>query len=145
MSTVPARLSFVTLGARDFARQRAFYLGLGWTPRVDLDDFVAFLVGGVVLAIYPLELLTAEAAPGMQANGGWSGVTLACNVATRDEVDGAWAAWVAAGATPLAAPVDREYGPRAGYVADPEGNRWEIAFADGVEFDERGAVTKFGD
>jgi predicted lactoylglutathione lyase len=145
MSEVPARLSFVTLGARDFARQRAFYLGLGWAPGIDVDDFVSFLVGGVVLAIYPLELLTAEAAPGMQANGEWSGVTLACNVATRDEVDGAWAAWVAAGATPLAAPVDREYGPRAGYVADPEGNRWEIAFADGVEFDERGAVTKFGD
>ena len=145
MSEVPARLSFVTLGARDFARQRAFYVGLGWTPRIETDDFVSFLVGGVVLAIYPLEKLTPEAAPGLRANGEWSGVALACNVATRDEVDGAWAAWVAAGATPLTDPVDREYGPRSGYVADPEGNRWEIAWAGGVEFDDRGAVTKFGD
>jgi len=145
MSGVPARLSFVTLGARDFSRQRAFYLGLGWTPRIDVEDFASFLVGGVVLAIYPLELLTAEAAPGKSADGEWSGVALGCNVATRDEVDGAWAAWVAAGATPLAEPSDREYGPRAGYVADPEGNRWEIGWAPGLEFDERGAVTKFGD
>jgi hypothetical protein len=114
------------LGARDFARQRAFYLGLGWPPRIDVEDFVSFLVGGVILAIHPLDKLTEEAAPGMKANGEWSGIALACNVATRDEVDDAWAAWVAAGATPLHEPFDREYGPRTGYVADPEGNRWEI-------------------
>jgi predicted lactoylglutathione lyase len=143
MSAVPERLSLVTLGARDFPRLRDFYLGLGWTPRVSVDDFIAFLVGGVILGIYPLELLTEEAAPGKRANGEWSGVTLACNVATRDEVDDAWEAWVAAGATPLYPPFDREYGPRTGYVTDPEGNRWEIGWANGLEFDERGAVTAF--
>ncbi len=121
MTPVPARLSLVTLGAHDFARQRAFYLGLGWIPRVDLDDFVAFLVGGVILGIYPLESLTDEAAPGLRANGEWSGVTLACNVATRDDVDPAWAAWVAAGATPLSEPVDREYGPRQRLRRRPRG------------------------
>jgi len=144
MSMVPERLSFVTLGARDFARQRAFYLGLGWTPRIETDDFVSFLVGGVVLAIYPLASLTAEAAPDQKADGGWSGVTLSSNVERREDVDGVWQAWVAAGATPIAEPVDREYGPRSGYPAEPEGKRWEIAYADGIEFDDRGAVRKFG-
>jgi len=33
---------------------------------------------------------------------------------------------------------------RSGYIADPEGNRWEIAWAPGAAFDERGALTSFG-
>ena len=41
-------------------------------------------------------------------------------------------------------PVDRDWGGRSGYFADPEGNRWEVAWAPGMEFDDRGAVTGFG-
>jgi uncharacterized glyoxalase superfamily protein PhnB len=41
-------------------------------------------------------------------------------------------------------PVDRDWGGRSGYFADPEGNRWEVAWAPGMEFDVRGAVTRFG-
>ncbi|MDZ4825666.1 MAG: glyoxalase [Actinomycetota bacterium] len=102
-------MSFVTLGARDLERIRAFYKGLGWEPGVDVENFVSFLLGGVVLGIYAMENLNEESAPGLAADGGWSGVTLACN------------------------------------VADPEGNRWEIAWAEGLEWNENGAVTKFGD
>lgn len=144
MSAIPPRLTLVTLGARDFARLRDFYKGLGWTPTIEVEDFVAFLLGGVVLGIYPLEHLTAEGAPGLEANGQWSGVTLAYNVERRELVDEMYARWVAAGATPVVAPKDHPYGPRSGYVADPEGNRWEIAYADGMVLDERGAVTRFG-
>lgn len=143
--SIPARLSFVTLGARDLPRLRDFYKGLGWQPSVETDNFAAFLLGGVVLGLYAMENLNAEAAPGLDADGGWSGVTLAINVATREEVDEVWTAAVAAGATPVVEPVDHPYGPRSGYVADPEGNRWEIAWAEGLEWDARGAVTKFGD
>jgi uncharacterized glyoxalase superfamily protein PhnB len=51
---------------------------------------------------------------------------------------------VAAGATPVAEPVDREWGGRSAYIADPEGNRWEIAWAPSAGLDERGALTSFG-
>jgi catechol 2,3-dioxygenase-like lactoylglutathione lyase family enzyme len=146
MSAVPPRLTVVTLGARDIAKLRAFYEGLGFPKTVEAPDgFCAFLLNGVVLGLYPLASLTAEAAPGLQANGEWSGVTLAMNVATRDEVDRAFAAVVTAGATVVAGPVDRDWGGRTGYFADPEGNRWEIAWAPGLELDERGAVRKFGE
>ncbi|HEY5170976.1 MAG TPA: VOC family protein [Acidimicrobiia bacterium] len=143
---LPARLSLVTLGVRDYARMRAFYIGLGWPVGHDIEgDMVSFLLGGVVLSLYPLELLAAEAAPGSPAPaGGWSGVTLACNCEARDEVDAAFAAAVAAGAEVILEPVDREWGGRSGYFADPEGNRWEIAWAPGMEFDARGSVTRFG-
>jgi hypothetical protein len=57
---------------------------------------------------------------------------------------GAAVASVAAGATPVAAPVARDWGGRSAYIADPEGNRWEIAWAACAVFDERGAVVSFG-
>ena len=63
-SGLPARLTLITLGTRDHAR-REFYLGLGWPVGVDIEgDLTSFLLGGVVLALWPLELLLAEAAPG---------------------------------------------------------------------------------
>ena len=65
--TVPARMSFVTLGARDLPRLRDFYKGLGWHPTVEADNFAAFLLGGVVLGLYAMENLNAEAAPGKPA------------------------------------------------------------------------------
>jgi uncharacterized glyoxalase superfamily protein PhnB len=99
----------------------------------------------VVLALFPLAELAEEAAPGVAPPaGGWSGMTLAINVDDRDAVDPAFAAAVAAGATVVAEPVDRVWGGRSRYIADPEGNRWEIVWARDVEFDERGAVTRFG-
>ncbi|HET9728476.1 MAG TPA: VOC family protein [Acidimicrobiia bacterium] len=143
MSELPSRLSFVTLGTRDRERMREFYVALGFPIALDLDDFTAFHVGGVILALYPIELLGGEAAPGEPPSDGWRGVTLGINVDRREDVDTAYAAAIAAGARPITPPVDREYGPRSGYFADPEGNRWEVAYANGVEFDARGAVVKF--
>ncbi|MEU7922555.1 VOC family protein [Micromonospora zamorensis] len=146
MSTVPSRLSVVTVGARDIVTLRSFYRSLGWPELPASDDgWSAFLLGGVLFALYPLPDLAAEAAPGVPAPaGGWSGVTLACNVDSREEVDAAFAAAVEAGATVVAAPTDRSWGGRSGYIADPEGNRWEIAWAGTARFDERGALTSFG-
>ena len=146
MSDLPARLSVVTIGVHDLPRERAFYRALGFTVSQEVGDgFCAFVVGGVVLALFPLDQLAEEAAPGAEPPaGGWSGMTLAINVDDRDAVDPAFAAAVAAGATVVAEPVDRVWGGRSGYIADPEGNRWEIVWAPGVEFDERGAVTRFG-
>ena len=88
-------------------------------------------MGSVRLALYPIELLNAEAAPGevVIASGSWNGTTVSVNVATRDEVDVAIAAAVAAGANAVGSPVEREWGGYTGYFADPEGHRWEIAWA----------------
>jgi catechol 2,3-dioxygenase-like lactoylglutathione lyase family enzyme len=142
---VPMRLTFVTLGCRDIAKMRAFYTGLGWTASGDAPDgFMAFQTGGVMLALYPLDSLAAEAAPKADAPaGGWNGVTLASNVTSASEVDTVFAAWVARGATPITEPFDLEWGGRTAYVADPEGNRWEIAWNSAIVFDERGGVLRW--
>ena len=145
--TVPARLTFVTLGAHDLPTLRRFYAGLGWPEgRHNSDEFASFLLTGVVLGLYPRHMLGEEAAGGGTgpANGEWTGVTLSINGETKEECDQIWQSFVDAGATPIAAPTDRAYGVRSGYVADPEGNRWEVAWAPGMVFDDRGAVTSFG-
>jgi uncharacterized protein len=141
---IPARLTVVTLGARDLPSLRAFYEAMGWRSRPGSnDEFATFVLGGVTLAMYPRELLWAEAAPDLVAprDGAFSGITLAMNVEARDQVDEVYDAAVAAGAQPVAPPQDREWGGRSGYVSDPEDNRWEIAWAPGLLFTDAGAVA----
>jgi catechol 2,3-dioxygenase-like lactoylglutathione lyase family enzyme len=145
MNELPSRLTVVTLGARDLPTLRRFYSGLGWQVVPGSGDgWVGFLLGGVLLALFPLDGLAAEAAPDLPAPAGFSGVTLACNVDSPEQVDSAFAAALAAGATPIAEPVTRDWGGRSAYFADPEGNRWEIAWASSAVFDDRGALISFG-
>jgi catechol 2,3-dioxygenase-like lactoylglutathione lyase family enzyme len=145
MTDIPARLSIVTLGARDMGVLRSFYRALGWPELANGDDtWTGFHLGGVLLALFPMPDLTAEAAPGSAAPAGWAGVTLACTVDTRDEVDAVFAAAVNAGAAPVAEATDRSWGGRSAFVADPEGNRWEITWGPGASFDAHGALLSWG-
>ncbi|MEV0720986.1 VOC family protein [Asanoa sp. NPDC050611] len=145
MTVLPARLSIVTLGARDMDALRRFYRALGWPELPQGDDtWTGFLLGGVLLALFPVDDLTAEAAPGSEAPTGWSGVTLACAVDTRDAVDRTYTAAVTAGATPVAPATDRPWGGRSAFIADPEGNRWEITWGPETTFDERGGLLTWG-
>ena len=145
MTEIPPRLSIVTLGARDMDGLRSFYRTLGWPELPNGDNsWTGFLLGGVLLALFPLSDLTAEAAPDSAAPSGWSGVTLACTVDTRDEVDSAFDAAVTVGAIPVAAATDRPWGGRSAFIADPEGNRWEITWSPRAAYDARGALLSWG-
>ena len=68
-------------------------------------------------------------------------MALATNVETREGVDAAFEVAVAAGATVLKEPTDADWGGRSAYVADPEGNLWEIAWVPGATFDAIGGMT----
>ena len=131
---IPPRLSFVTLGARDVRRLREFYAQWGWHELPGgTDDFAQFSLGSTRFALCQLELLREEAAPtlALPEPGSWSGVTLAVNVATPEEVDTAYAEAVAAGGGAVGRPEQRTWGGRSGYVSDLEGQRWEIAYLPG--------------
>lgn len=97
--------------------------------------FASFDCGSVKLALYPLELLQQEAAPTSLAPqpGRWTGITLAVNLGDADEVNRAYADALAAGAVAVGEPTNREWGGYSGYIADPEGNRWELAWAPGFD------------
>lgn len=114
------------------ATLRAFYGAMGWRERPGSnDDFATFETGTVILALYPIDRLGHEAAPDERGPvaPGWNGITVGVNVESPQDVDQTFEASVAAGATAIASPVKREWGGYSGYVADPDGNRWEITWA----------------
>lgn len=125
------RLSFVTLAVRDVARARTFYVdGLGWTPELDVPgEVLMFRVGAhVILSLWDRAAFEGEVGPA--ASGGIPPLTLAHNVATREQVDEVLAFAARAGAT-VSPAVDRDWGGYTGYFADPDGFRWEIAWNPG--------------
>ncbi|HLX77580.1 MAG TPA: VOC family protein [Acidimicrobiales bacterium] len=148
--SLPRRLSAVTLGTADLPRLRSFYsAGLGWEEVAGSDDnWVAYVAGGVVLSLFPSEELAAESGVDQGQSGAGSSrgdmFTLGCNVESAAKVDEVYRAWLAAGAQVGAEPEDRSWGGRSGYVLDPDGNAWEIAWAPGIVFGERGEIVGFG-
>ena len=122
---IPARLSVVTLAARDLPRQRDFYTSLGWPLIAETDDFAAFGMRGAVFTLYAATSLGRDTGIEQRAP---SGFTLAVNVDAYEQVDQAFAAARDAGGRVVAEPVDHDFGPRSGYFADPEHNVWEVAW-----------------
>jgi catechol 2,3-dioxygenase-like lactoylglutathione lyase family enzyme len=124
------KISLITLGVADFARSLAFYRdGLGFPTHNHKpgDDMVFFRMEGSWLALYPRDKLAADA--GMPAAGtGFSGFTLAHNVASKAEADAIFALAIAAGARPVKQPQDAFWGGYSGYFADPDGHLWEVAW-----------------
>ena len=79
------------------------------------------------MALCPRASLAADAGVATEGSG-FSGVTLAHNLNTREEVDALLDVAVAAGATLVKPAQDTFWGGYSGYCADPEGYLWEIAW-----------------
>ena len=124
---IPQRVSLITLGVADLERSREFYAALGWKESSQSQEAVAFFqLHGAVLGLFGLSDLAADQGrPG--AGLGTGAVTLAQNFPTEAEVDAAWEAAVAAGATGLKRPEKVFWGGYSGYWADPDGHVWEVA------------------
>lgn len=123
----PQRLTLITLGARDLPAARAFYARLGWHEHGESQPGVAFYqLHGMALALFGLsDLAKDQGRP--DAPLGTGAVTLAQNFATEAEVDTAFAAAIAAGATALKPPEKVFWGGYSGYWADLDGHVWEVA------------------
>jgi uncharacterized protein len=125
---IPAHLSLITLGVSDLARSEAFYQSLGWQATGEPGETISFIrLNGVVLGLYGHNALADDVGVD-SARSGFRGVTMAINFATPERVDEVVAAWHAAGATVVKQPQAVEWGGYSGYVADPDGHLWEIAF-----------------
>ena len=120
------RVSLITLGCRDLVRAEAFYTALGWQKCDSPDGVIAFDLLGQTLGLYALSALAKEMGQ-PEASLGTGAITLAHNVASRDEVDALFARAEAAGATILKPPGAVFWGGYHAYFADPEGHIWEIA------------------
>lgn len=136
-----ARLNIVTLGVADLKKSREFYENaLGWkTASASSGDIVFFQLGGVVLALYPTEKLVEDALRDAHGSG-FRGVTLAQNVATKEDVANVLRHAEQAGATIVKPAQDVFWGGYSGYFADPDDHLWEVAWNPHFTMNERGEI-----
>lgn len=139
------QLNFITLGVRDVARSRSFYVdGLGWTPRLEVPGDVIFLQvnHGLVLSLWSRAQMAAELGVSEdKLQAGTSPLTLSHNVGSPGEVDAVVRQAREAGADVVHPPRQQAWGGYSGYFADPDGFRWEVAFNPTWAVDDAGNVT----
>jgi catechol 2,3-dioxygenase-like lactoylglutathione lyase family enzyme len=124
-----ARLNLVTLGVTDLPRARRFYCdGLGFVASSTSNEHVVFLnAGGVVLALWGRKELAEDARLPSHVGSGFSGFSLAHNLAGKAEVNAFMAQAERAGAKILKEPSETFWGGYSGYFTDPDGFVWEVA------------------
>jgi len=126
---VNPQVSIITLGVRNFARARRFYVEeLGWPVDQEDHNWVCVLLGGgsTAFTLYPWDELAEDARVSPDGEG-FRGVTLAYNVRSEKRVDEVLAEAEQAGASIVKQPEHTAWGGYSGYFADPEGYLWEVA------------------
>lgn len=135
------RLSLITLGVADLARSRRFYEdGLGWSKGNPEDDVAFYQLNGLVLAIWSRDELAADARA-TDTGATFSGISIAFNTRSHDEVDDVLAQAAAAGGAITKPAEEQVWGGYSGYFSDPDGHSWEVAFNPGWSIDEAGHVS----
>ena len=132
-------VSLITLGVSDYGRAKAFYEALGWSVALDIDETAFFQANGVVLVLWAREKLAGDS--GIEDDGAsWSGIALAHNVGSREDVDEIVEQARANGATVTREPAETFYGGYAGVFRDLDGHAWEIAHNPGFGLEDDGSV-----
>lgn len=135
------RLSIIGLGVADLPTSEVFYTQtLGWSKTASSTDDIVFIqMNGVLLSLYPRDKL-AEDAEVSPVGSGFRAVTLAYNARSIEEVDAIFEELGKKGVQIVKAPQKVFWGGYSGYIADPDGHLWEIAFNPYMQFDEAGNV-----
>lgn len=130
----------INLGVSDMARSSKFYTdGFGWTPIFENEEIVFYQMNGFVLGTFKRSSLEDDMT--RQAGIGAAAVSVSHNVSSTDEVVPLMERLIQAGGTrirPADAPV---HGGFRGYVADPDGHAWEIAYNPSWAINDQGYVT----
>ncbi|ETX12764.1 glyoxalase [Roseivivax halodurans JCM 10272] len=134
------QISVVTLGVSDLERSKRFYRdGFGWTPVFENEEIVFYQMNGFVFGTWLKGSLEVDTrVRELPASGAMS---LAHNVSEEGEVQAVMSALVAAGATVLREADAPPQGGVRGYVADPDGHIWEIAWNPAWPINEEGHVV----
>ncbi len=137
------RISIVTLGVANLQRSYEFYKALGFSSSGKPEDGIIFFKSsGVCLALYLLDKLAEDVSPDFSAQkGGFSGITLAHNTRSKDDVEKVLEQARLAGAKIEKPAQDVFWGGYHGYFSDPDGYLWEVAYADSWEFNEDGSLV----
>lgn len=134
-------VSLITIGVRDMAASISFYEGLGWrrAARGKYDQTAFFQLQGQILALYPMnDLLREQNMVGATPAPG--GITLALHVSDKADVWAVYQRFIDAGGEALRPPAEVASGAVSCYVADPDGNAWEISWVPQFRIDDDGGL-----
>jgi catechol 2,3-dioxygenase-like lactoylglutathione lyase family enzyme len=134
------QISVITLGITDLARSRRFYEeGFGWRPVFQNEEIIFYQMNGFVLGTWlTTRLETDMLRQGLSRTGA---VSLAHNVATKDDVAPTIERLARFGGQVLRPADAPPHGGLRGYVADPDGHAWEIAWNPDWPISPEGYVT----
>ena len=134
------RVSLVTLGVADYERAKQFYEAVGWSAALDIEETAFFQANGVILVLWGRDKLADDM--GIPDDGGrWSGIALAHNVGSKEEVHSVIEQARSNGAEITREPAETFYGGYAGAFRDLDGHAWEIAHNPGFGLDAEGNVV----
>lgn len=100
-----------------------------------------FQLGGIGLSLYPLADLAADAGMSEEPLPTFRGIALAHNIRRRRDVDILAKTFVRLGGSIVKPPEGKFWGGYGAYVADPDGDLWEIAWNPGFPLDEGGNIA----
>ena len=140
------RITMISLGVNDLPKATEFYRQVLNTPPNTSSDAITFIeLPGAWLALYPIDKLAEDISPKIPTTrNAFSGVTLAHNAQSKEEVLAIIKRAKKAGAQIVKEPQDTFWGGFSGYFADLDGHYWEVAWGPMFEFDHDGNM-KFAD
>ena len=123
------RITFMTLGVNDLKVSTDFYENVfGWKrSEMSNDDMILYQLNGILIALYPRVALANDATVDSTGDG-FKGFTFSHNVWSEKEVDYLIESLRNKGVKIVKEPQKVFWGGYSSYIADPDGNLWEIAF-----------------
>jgi len=137
-----SRVTVLTLGVADLVKATEFYEAvLGTPPNTSFDGVTFIELPGTWIALYPLEKLAEDISSEVPIiRSGFSGVTLAHNARSKDDVVAIVRRAASAGARVVKEPQETSWGGFSGYFADLDGYYWEVAWGPMFDFAENGEL-----
>jgi catechol 2,3-dioxygenase-like lactoylglutathione lyase family enzyme len=137
------QIAVITLGIDELDRSLKFYdEGFGWQPSFEAEGIAFYQMNGLVLGLWLKSALADDVGRDSLPEPG--ACSLAHNVRGKADVIPLMGRLCAAGGTMLREADKPPYGGLRGYVADPDGQVWEIAWNPTWQIDEQGHVSMPG-
>jgi predicted lactoylglutathione lyase len=139
------RLSIVTLGVKDVKRSFSFFKAMGFKTTKTLDEASGMMIfnnEGTKLALYPLDALAMDihlSEPPVKS--GFSGMTIAYNVFSKEEVDETLKRAKSLGAKILKEAEHVFWGGYSGYFMDLDGYIFEVAYSEHFTYDKQNMLV----
>ncbi len=135
------RLTIITLGVSDQKKSTEFYENnFGWMRlSFSTENIVFFYLNRIQLALFGKSELARDATVDNDGKG-FKGITISYNRKSEIEVDEIIKRLKAKGVKIIKEPSKVFWGGYSSYIADLDGNLWEIAFNPYLHLDEKGNI-----